>query len=708
MNAFNKLRVEIAAMTSSKARKDLPTALPVPDMSNIVFATLELTNEAGQRSATALGRNYSQLSNHHRQYLRVKRIIQQPKPATIDDDESEYEPEPADLPASDCYEAKWHIIFKANGNGKQVVGSGLTIGKGQTKFGNARGVDLLVIPPGSNSKGVKATHALVRFHPVSGYLMLGGIHDEYPVRYVLDNQTKDLGNGQWHALWQTKNRFFIGDLECTITFPDLTETQLGDLRRLRDTTFESDGLPTPDKRLPVLPLTISPHRVNSSILVHTHLNSGGFGVFSLGVDINTGEVCGVKDVCIKSKRVQQDIANEADFSLRFAGKKGLLQASCVSYGGRTFGPGRHKDLRTVFAHGHYPQHAHFILPLGKFDFTKLNRAKYDFPRVVEILQGVVVGLATLHSWGIQHRDVTAANMLVMSDDPPVGVLCDFGKAIQQDWDTSNATAPRYAQAPEINGVKRYNAKADVWSCGLAFASVFFPDMSKWPSFQSENSQSKAWTTEVCKRLEDFGSQSVLHGMIAIIVAKMLDFDPKTRPPMEMVLDKWPFLVSAEVQHVSLDVGGRCARIATTSAISQSYKNGCYKHDWFGIHQATPPKRVTGYKPLTRSAAAILPSKAVVNAHREAADMMRVGQGFTPEHPERPSQVRFDYTVRKITAMAEKRQAEEANTEILTENELPASTAGPDWDQVPEWGTPISGRGGDVSHHTAAGPCENEI
>ena len=244
-------------------------------------------------------------------------IGQKPKPATHDDDESEYEPEDADIPASECYEAKWDIFFKAKEGAEQVVGSGLTIGKGQSKFGDTRGVDLLVIQPGSNSKGVKATHALVRFHPVSGNLMLGGIHDEYPVRYFLDNQVKELGNGQWYAMWQTKNRFSIGDLECTITFPDLPEVQLNKLRRSRDKAFKSNGLPPPDIRLPVLPPTMPPHRVNS-VLVQKHVNSGGFGVFSVGVDASTGDICGVKTVCIKHKRVQEEIVNEAEFSLRFA------------------------------------------------------------------------------------------------------------------------------------------------------------------------------------------------------------------------------------------------------------------------------------------------------------------------------------------------------------------------------------------------------
>ena len=320
-----------------------------------------------------------------------------------------------------------------------------------------------------------------------------------------------------------------------------------------------------------------------------------------------------------------------------------------------------------------------------------------------------MGLATLHDWSILHRDVTVANMLVMSDDPPVGALCDFGKAVQQDWHTSNATAPAYAQAPEMDGKQRYDAKADVWSCGLAFASVLCPGMSKWSSYNPNGKQSQEWTIEVCQHLKKFGSQSVLHGMIAIIVAKMLDFDPKTRPPMFVVLDKWPLQVSPQFPHVSLDIGGRPAKISRVSTRSQSYKHGLYQHDWFEIEPATRQKQATDCKLLTQPSTAILPSKEVVQAHREAADMMRLGQGFTPEHPERRSQMRFDHTVRRITAMTEKQQVdEEASTEILADNKLPAPAGGPDWDKLPEWEAPVDDTGRDLSRHTAAGPGENGI
>ena len=323
------------------------------------------------------------------------------------------------------------------------------------------------------------------------------------------------------------------------------------------------------------------------------------------------------------------------------------------------------------------------------------------------LHGVVMGLATLHDWSILHRDVTVANMLVMSDDPPVGSLCDFGKAVQQDWHTSDGVAPAYAQAPEIDGIKRYDAKADVWSCGLAFASVFFPDMSKWPSYSPNSKQTRVWTKEVCERLKKFGSQSVLHGMIAIIVAKMLEFDPKSRPPMCVVLDKWPLQVSRKFQHVSLNIAGRSTKISRTPATSQSYKNPSYQRDWFEIEPATRQKRATGYKALTKSAAAMLPSTTVVQANPEAAEMMRLGQGFTPEHPERRSQMRFNYTVRKIDAMTEDQRAdEEASTEILADNESSALTGGPDWDKVPDWEAPIDGTGCDLSRGTPAGPCDN--
>ena len=393
---------------------------------------------------------------------------------------------------------------------------------------------------------------------------------------------------------------------------------------------------------------------------------------------------------------------------------GLLQASSVVYGGRTFGPGHHTDLRKVFGNSTYPDYAYFILPLGKHDFTKLNRMKYDFPRQVKFLRDVIVGLATLHGAGILHRDVTVANMLVMSDDPPVGVLCDFGKAVQEEWETYNGVAPAYARAPEIDGTERYNEKADVWSCGLAFASVLLPDMSKWPSFNPDHAQSRKWVREVCERLEKFGSQSMFHGMIAIIVAKMLDYDPGTRPPMCVVLDKWPLDVSAKAEENRLGIGGPRAKVPKASAVSKGYRNGSYGLDWFGIQPVAPEpiilgpitraRRAAGYNGSAKSGAAILPSKRVVDANLCAAEVMRQGQGFTPE---RPSQKRFEYTVGKLAAMAEKQQAdEEASTEILADNELSASTGGPSWDKVADWKAPAEGGDGDPARHTPAGPWEN--
>ena len=63
-----------SAKARTKARTELVAPSRVPDMSDLVFATLELTNQAGRESATALGRNYANLAEHHRQYLRVERF----------------------------------------------------------------------------------------------------------------------------------------------------------------------------------------------------------------------------------------------------------------------------------------------------------------------------------------------------------------------------------------------------------------------------------------------------------------------------------------------------------------------------------------------------------------------------------------------------------------------------------------------------------
>ena len=90
---------------------------------------------------------------------------------------------------------------------------------------------------------------------------------------------------------------------------------------------------------------------------------------------------------------------------------------------------------------------------------------------VDLLRGVVAGLAAVHARGVVHGDVKPANVLLTPDGTPK--LSDFGVAQRERAATVTlATAPRgltprYA-APEVAAGGRATPASDVWSAGRLF------------------------------------------------------------------------------------------------------------------------------------------------------------------------------------------------------------------------------------------------
>lgn len=124
--------------------------------------------------------------------------------------------------------------------------------------------------------------------------MIGGVRDAHPVRLLMTNgQYKELGANKWHILCQRINRFFVGEVECTLTYPELVQQDLDIVRRFRDKLFKKNGLAAPDARLPVLPFK-KPLVQTEDTLVYEYIASGAFGYVGIGVDQHTGEVRAVK------------------------------------------------------------------------------------------------------------------------------------------------------------------------------------------------------------------------------------------------------------------------------------------------------------------------------------------------------------------------------------------------------------------------------
>ena len=159
--------------------------------------------------------------------------------------------------------------------------------------------------------------------------------------------------------------------------------------------------------------------------------------------------------------------------------------------------------------------------------------------MLDLFVGVLEGLKTLHSRGYMHRDVTVRNMLVMSEYPPQGVLCDFGKTILGDTYTSKSAGPAATRAPEIDGIRPYNNAVDIWSCGYAFSRVLIPDLTSTTGHNNHGGQSEDWIRRVSQKLDELGDQSLLHRRMTDLVKAMLAFRPEDRPTIVNILRCWP-------------------------------------------------------------------------------------------------------------------------------------------------------------------------
>lgn len=176
--------------------------------------TLEVVNEAGQKLASFLGQNASNVPEYHRNCMQVQKVdmyirsrsqirehpLTDPRPepkiaASVESDVSDYEIDTTDQPISESWKVTWPLCFEDMHVSESQPDVHMSIGRGSSKAGSDRGVDLLLTCPGKPPKGVILIHAFGRLHAESGSPMIGGVRDAHPVRLPIktDGQYKELG-----------------------------------------------------------------------------------------------------------------------------------------------------------------------------------------------------------------------------------------------------------------------------------------------------------------------------------------------------------------------------------------------------------------------------------------------------------------------------------------------------------------------------------
>ena len=153
---------------------------------------------------------------------------------------------------------------------------------------------------------------------------------------------------------------------------------------------------------------------------------------------------------------------------------------------------------------------------------RLARGPLPIAQTIRVARRVAEGLAAAHAWGITHRDVTPANVMLLGDASQVKVL-DFGLAVRGREGGSAGTVG-YA-APEQARGEALSPRADVFSLGCVMCECLLGEKA----FAADTDVAvmarmlEGDTARVTSRLTGVPSALVK------LVARMLSSDPEGRP-----------------------------------------------------------------------------------------------------------------------------------------------------------------------------------
>ena len=186
------------------------------------------------------------------------------------------------------------------------------------------------------------------------------------------------------------------------------------------------------------------------------------------------------------------------------------------------------------------------MTLAVGSFKTINWNNYSLQQIIDVQYGIILGIAALHATGYMHRDVTERNMLLKPDRIPIGVLSDFGKAIQTEYAKDIHIGPTYSRAPEVNGVDYYTNAIDVWSAGQAFANIVISKGYDMPDVHAFIGGTRQLTVpELNDHLDQLaGLSDSLYSPFGSIVKDML-VHMSRRPSINAVAARWSVLVSPQ-------------------------------------------------------------------------------------------------------------------------------------------------------------------
>ena len=112
-------------------------------------------------------------------------------------------------------------------------------------------------------------------------------------------------------------------------------------------------------------------------------------------------------------------------------------------------------------------------------YSRDNQKLWSEVEAKNIIRSVVYGLKHLEKFRYFHRDIKPNNVFIAIEASRlIFKLGDFGLAAKMDeCNTIKAGTPSY-MAPEIDGIRRYDCKVDIWSLGKVLKFILMNERSK--------------------------------------------------------------------------------------------------------------------------------------------------------------------------------------------------------------------------------------
>ncbi|KAL8768230.1 MAG: hypothetical protein Q9209_005460 [Squamulea sp. 1 TL-2023] len=396
------------------------------------------------------------------------------------------------------------------------------MGKGsEKKFGPMRNVDILLAAPRSeDALGLRAAHAYLQIHPTSGaWLLAAGAEP-------LEAEDQVVEAEGLVALYQTKTRFCIRNMQYLLQFVVQTPGMEQEYLKKRDQVFRDQGIPLPHTNISGIPL---PTDTALETIVFRHgLGSGTFGNVYEGFFPKNGDLRVAKRVTLKSQREVATLEREIRALEQFDGREGILELL---------------DWRTALNDrellvSQYPLDVFLVHQKGVafHEYIWSISEDWDLKQISEnwyvkrsLCRQLLKGLAEIHQAGCMHRDITPMNILILPyEDPPQARLFDFGKFC----DTSEAVDTRLAAwpflPPELEDGKQnvYDQSLDIWMLGLALAKSWWPQIAHMrPRVEAHHNLIQEYLWDEKRECAD----------LAHLIARMLNWDPSKRPSAALAL-----------------------------------------------------------------------------------------------------------------------------------------------------------------------------